>query len=44
MLSITLNDKLYEVDVEDNRIDDITIDVDEKTEYRICTNIKLVNI
>jgi hypothetical protein len=44
MLSVTLAGKLYEVDVDDKRIDDITIDIDEKTEYRICTNIKLVDV
>ena len=44
LLSVTLAGKLYEVDVEDKRIDDITIDIDEKTEYRICTNIKLVDV
>ena len=42
-LSITLKDKQFDVDVEDLRIDDITIDIDEKTEYRICSNIKLID-
>lgn len=42
LVSITLNGKIYEIDVEDKRIDDITINVDEKTEYRICSDIKLV--
>ena len=44
LLSLTLKDKLFDVDVEDKRIDDITIDIDEKTEYRICSNIKLVDV
>ena len=43
-LSITLTGKMFEVDVEDKRIDDITIDIDERTEYRICTNIKLTDV
>ena len=41
MLSITLKNKIFDVDVKDMRIEDITIDIDPKTEYRICSNIKL---
>ena len=43
-LSITLKDKIFKIDVEDKLIDELDITVDEKTEYRICTNIKLVNV
>lgn len=43
MISITLKDKVYIIDVEDKIIQDITIDIDPKTEYRICSNIKLEN-
>jgi len=43
MLSITLRHKIYEIDVCDARIDDVTIDIDPRTEYRICSNIKLVD-
>lgn len=43
MLSITLRQKIYEIDVCDARIDDVTIDIDPRTEYRICSNIKLVD-
>lgn len=43
LISITLKDKVYIIDVEDKIIEDITIDIDPKTEYRICTDINLVN-
>lgn len=42
MISITLKDKIYSIDVEDKIIDDISIDIDPKTEYRICSGIKLI--
>lgn len=40
-ISITLKDKQYDIRVEDYILDDITIDIDPTTEYRICSNIKL---
>lgn len=41
LISITLKDKIYTIDVEDKIVEDITIEIDPKTEYRICTDIKL---
>ena len=41
VLSISLRDKLYKVDVEDNILESITIKIDDKTEKRICSDIKL---
>lgn len=43
MISITLKDKIYIIDVEDKIVEDINIEIDPKTEYRVCTDIKLVN-
>lgn len=43
MISITLKDKIYIIDVEDKIVQDINIEIDPKTEYRVCTDIKLVN-
>ena len=43
MMSITLKQKIFDIDVVDKIIDDITIDIDPQTEYRICSNIKLVD-
>lgn len=44
MLSITLRNKLYDIDVCDVRIDEVTIDIDPRTEFRICSNIKLIDV
>ena len=44
ILSITLRHKIYEIDVCDTRIDEVTIDIDPRTEYRICSNIKLIDV
>lgn len=40
-MSISLKDKKYEIDVEDRILEDITIDVNQETDKRICTNIQL---
>ena len=40
-ISLTLKGKKYTIDVEDRIVEDITIEIDPKTEKRICTNIRL---
>lgn len=42
-ISITLKDKIYKVDVVDKILTNITIDIDDKTEERICSNIELMD-
>lgn len=44
LISVTLRDKIYTIDVEDKIIENIDIDINPKTEYRLCTNIKLVKV
>lgn len=42
ILSITLKDKKFKVDVVDNILQNIVINVDDKTQRKICTNIELI--
>lgn len=43
ILSITLKDKIYQIDVYDKILEDVTIDIDENTEIKLVSNIKLVD-
>ena len=43
-IAITLDKKIFKIDVEDKMIEELDITIDERTEYRICTNIKLADV
>ena len=43
IISVTLRDKLYKVDVVDYILRNISIQIDDKTQRRICSDIELVD-
>ena len=42
IMSITLKDKIYQINVYDKVLEDVTIDIDANTEIKLVSNIKLV--
>ena len=43
IISVTLRDKLYKVDVVDYILRNVSIQIDDKTQRRICSDIELVD-
>ena len=43
IISVTLRDKIYKVDVVDHILKNISIQIDDKTQRRICSDIELLD-
>lgn len=44
IISITLKDKIYQINVYDKILEDVSIEIDANTEIKLVSNIKLVKV